>query len=38
MEPSPDMQLPTFRSHTVGRSSGRRAQDKAATDSQTSSR
>ena len=35
MEPSPDMQLPTFRNHTVGRSSSRRAQEKAVTDSLT---
>ena len=33
MEPSPDMQLPTFRNHTVVHSSGRRTQEKAATDS-----
>jgi hypothetical protein len=33
MEPSPNMQLPTFRNHTVVHSSGRRAQEKAATDS-----
>ena len=33
MEPSPTMQLPTFLNHTVVHPSGRRAQEKAATDS-----
>ena len=33
MEPSPSMQLPTFRNHTVVHSSGRRVEDKAAKDS-----
>ena len=32
MEPSPSMQLPTFRNHAVVQSSGRRGQEKAATD------
>lgn len=32
MEPSPDMRLPTFRNHTVGRSSGRPSPEKAAKD------
>ena len=32
MEPSPSMQLPTFRNHAVVHSSGIRAQEKAATD------
>ena len=32
MEPSPTMQLPTFRNHTAVHSSGIRAQEKAATD------
>jgi hypothetical protein len=33
MEPSPSMQVPTFRNHTVVNSSGSLAQEKAATDS-----
>jgi LysM repeat protein len=35
MEPSPDMQLPNFKSHTVVHSSGTRAQEKTAKDSAT---
>ena len=35
MEPSPDMQFPTFRSHTVDRSSGKQEREKTATDNPT---
>lgn len=35
MEPSPSMQLPTFRNHTVVHSTGRRVREKATTDPST---